>query len=70
MDMIDEIMYIYIYICQWNWSHTYMHICTYICTLHMADARLFWLKARPYARCEVPDKKAAECAFGKASRSS
>ena len=18
--------------CQWNWSHTYMHICTYICT--------------------------------------
>ena len=50
--------------CQWNWSHTYMHICTYICTLHMADARLFWLKARPYARCEVPDKKAAECAFG------
>ena len=56
--------------CQWNWSHTYMHICTYICTLHMADARLFWLKARPYARCEVPDKKAAECVFGKALRSS
>ena len=36
----------------------------------MADARLFWLKARPYARLKVPDKKAAECAFDKGSRSS
>ncbi len=31
----------------------------------MADACLFWLKARPYADCEVPDKKAAECASDK-----
>ena len=36
----------------------------------MAGARLFWLKARPYARCEVPDKKAAECALDIGTRSS
>ncbi len=36
----------------------------------MDDACLFWLKARPYSDCEVPDKKAAGRAFDIGARSS